>query len=245
MAVDVAEDAAQGLRHGPARGRGRLAEDHEDGGNDGADLDPLVDPARALDDEVVAVDGDRHAALLLDFAGHEGEGAVPPEKEAVDRRLEQELVAALDVLAREQLPANELLEHLILCLAGAAGLERFDLVAGEATDPDQELEVSGQPGAGGDVGDAAVLEGDRAGVPALDQRERARLAGEADHLDEVGDEEVAEASLEVEGGCGMERGRLERIHVQAALGDGRYETDAALPHGRRRGGTACRSLVSG
>ncbi len=70
----------------------------------------------------------------------------------------------------------------------------------KAADPDQQVEHAGEPGAGGDIADAALIERDRAGVPTLDQGECAGFAGEADHLHDVGDQEVAETTLQVEFG---------------------------------------------
>ena len=70
--------------------------DHEDGRNDRADLDPFVDPPRALNDQMVAIDRHGHAVGFADLAGLEGECAVSPQEEGVDRRFQQLLVATVD-----------------------------------------------------------------------------------------------------------------------------------------------------
>jgi len=103
-------------------------------------------------------------------------------EEGVDSRLEHELVAA-GLFGRE--------EQLLVAAAGPAGLESPYLVPGDATGPGEELELAGEAAARGDVGDPALLEDDGAGVPTLDERQGPRLAREADHLDDVGDEDVA------------------------------------------------------
>jgi hypothetical protein len=74
----------------------------------------------------------------------------------------------------------------------------IDDVAADAAVADQQLRDGRQPAAGRDVGDAALLEGDRARVPALDHRQGAGLLGVGEHLEDVGDREGAEPALQVD-----------------------------------------------
>jgi hypothetical protein len=82
----------------------------------------------------------------------------------------------------------------------------------EAADPDQQVEHAGQAGAGGDVADTPLVEGDGPGIPAPDQRQRPGLDGEADHLQDVGDQEVAESPLQVKLGFPGRIFVIEPIH---------------------------------
>ncbi len=61
--------------------------------------------------------------VLATSPAFEGEGAVAPEEKGVDRGFEQELVAAVEVLAVEESALDELGEHLLFDLPGRRALK--------------------------------------------------------------------------------------------------------------------------
>src|SRR5262249_40697711 len=146
-----------------------------DGWDDGADLDPLVDAAGALDDEGIAVDSDGDATGLDHLAGLEGGQAGAPEEEGIDRGFEEQVGGAVEVVTGEQATLDEFGQHLLLGFAGSSRFEPLDLMALEPADADQEVEHAGEAGASGDVADATLVKRDRPRVPALDESQRPRF----------------------------------------------------------------------
>src|SRR5215207_11412802 len=135
-----------------------LPENDEDRGHNRSDLNPLIDAAGSFDYQMVAVNRDYDAVLLVDLARLECKRAVSPEKERVNRGFQKLLVAFVDRGAVEKFPLDQLIDHLLVGFAGTALTEGLNLMSGQPTGAHQEIELAGEPGTRGHIADSALLE---------------------------------------------------------------------------------------
>ena len=128
---------------------------------------------------------------------------------------EQQLATALDVVDMQPLALKKLGDEFLIAFPRPTGTEAFDLLPGDSPHAHKKIEEPREFRAGGNIADTTFLERDRPRIPTLNQCQRARLAGQADHLDQIGDEECTKPTTEIDLICSL-IGR-HRCGIQAEL----------------------------